>query len=571
MNMEQMNIKSLRNRYQSGTITPRQLIDNIMKRVRSDEDYNIWIAKPDLGFIQKYLEELKTKNPETHPLWGIPFAIKDNIDLAGVETTSACPDYAYMAETNSVVVQRLIDAGAIPIGKTNMDQFATGLVGTRSPYGEVHNAWKPELISGGSSAGSAVAVARGQAAFALGTDTAGSGRVPAALNNIIGLKSSVGAWPTKGSVPACASLDCITVFTNGLEDAYLVDAVVRGMYADDPWSKQYEIPKTARPQKFLIPKEEPVFYGNYADRYKNAWRNAVKRLEKCGLPIETMDYNFFAEASNLLYDGPCVAERWSDLGDFVLQHPDSIFPVTKEILASSCNKQYDASSVYKTQHLLQAYKRKAWNIMKNAVLIMPTCGGTWTRNQVRREPVETNNQMGLYTNHCNLLDMCAIAIPAGYAKDSLPFGVTLFATACEEDLLKGAAEVFLENETVPLAVYGLHMRGFALESQLLNLGAAFHYAARTAPKYRMYRLKTVPEKPGVIPCENGVVLDVEVWDIPLRNLGVFLSLIPSPLGIGKVQLMDGSWVNGFIFDQDPGIQKDDISQFGGWSKAQRNY
>lgn len=438
--MNRISIAKVKAFYKSGTITPQKLIEQIIEASNVDEEYNIWIIKPDLSFIQPYLDELINKSPEQCPLWGVPFAIKDNIDIKGLPTTAACPGYAYEAKEDAIVVKRLLEAGAIPVGKTNLDQFATGLVGTRSPYGEVHNAIKPELISGGSSAGSAVAVARGLAAFSLGTDTAGSGRVPAALNELVGLKPTVGAWPTKGAVPACASLDCITVMANALEDVYMVDSIARGYEETDCWSKKSEIPEASLPIKILLPEEEPVFYGDYAKEYRAAWHTAVVHIKQCGIPIATIDYNFLSKAAKLLYEGPCVAERWADLGEYVAAHPDQVFPVTKEILNSPSKKNYDATSVYKTQHQLREYKHKAYELMKDAVLVMPTCGGTWTREQVRNNPIVTNSDMGRYTNHCNLLDMCAIAIPGERAAEDIPFGITLFATAPNEGLIKGLAQ-----------------------------------------------------------------------------------------------------------------------------------
>lgn len=424
-------------------------------------------------------------------------------------------------------------AGAIPLGKTNLDQFATGLVGTRSPYGETHNALRPELISGDSSSGSAVAVARGQAVFALGTDTAGSGRVPAALHGLIGWKPSLGAWPTLGAVPACASLDCVTVFAHSLDDALLVDRAVRGVHDADPWSHELPEPLPELPAKLVLPKGELGFYGPFAEGYRTAWEAARERALSLGLAVEEVETELFARAAAILYEGPWVAERWADLGDFVESHPGASFPVTEKILRTGACAEYDAASVFRAMHRLQAYKLEARRLLRDAVLLMPTAGGTWTRDEVREDPVGTNRDMGRYTNHCNLLDLCAVAVPAGEAEERTPFGVTLFALAENEGLIAVAAEAFLAGGvgsvpggvsglaadstggtgagaelsaggplpearpgTTLVAVCGLHMRGFPLEKQMLECGAVFVREMSSAPRYQLVKLPTVPAKPG---------------------------------------------------------------------------
>lgn len=486
---EHLTIQWLKKHYITGEITPFEVISEILERVKAHERCNIWIEAPEMKKLMPYIEALGEPDFESRPLWGIPFAVKDNIDLKGYPTTAACPDYSYVPEESATVPARLIEAGAIPLGKTNLDQFATGLVGTRSPYGEVHNALHEELISGGSSAGSAVAVALGEAVFALGTDTAGSGRVPAALNNLIGWKPTVGAWSVKGVVPACASLDCVTVFANNVSDAELVDSIARGFDEDDKWSKKIErtgstLPKEHEktggtlPERVLIPQSEPYFYGPYAERYKEAWNRALKTLKhmgnggqtadsetSCGqnaeqekggsgnpdtgeklFTVTEVDTDFYQEAALLLYGGPCVAERWADLGGFVSSHPDSVFPVTRTILESGNRPDYTAEALYQTLHKLKDYKLRSDKLLKNAVLMFPTCAGTYTRDEVRSNPIDTNSDMGRYTNHCNLLDLCAIAVPMGLMKGNLPFGVTLFAAAENEHLLFGLAELLTDGQ-----------------------------------------------------------------------------------------------------------------------------
>lgn len=570
-----LSIPQLKKKYQSNELTPEGLIQEIIHRAEADKEYNIWITPPTMEMIQPYLDQLKQMDPEQTPLWGIPFAIKDNIDLAGIVTSSGCPEFAYTPNEHATVVKRLIQAGAIPIGKANLDQFATGLVGTRSPYGETKNSLNPKLISGGSSSGSAISVARGMAAFSLGTDTAGSGRVPAALNRLIGYKPSLGAWPVKGLVKACASLDCIGVFANSLSDALLVDEVVRGFESSDPWSKLIKRQSNALPEKICLVQIPPTFFGPFAKAYKQAWEKAIARIEKLGIPIEYIDGTYLAEAAAILYEGPWIAERWAELGEFIRMHENAALPVTEAVLRSGAKPEYNASSLFKAMHKLQAFTQKAQQQLKNAVLIMPTCGGTWTRKEVRENPVEANSLMGLYTNHCNLLDLSAVAIPTEDAAENLPFGITLFSTSENEHLICGLANLFLydhhslqKKETTFVAVCGLHMRGFPLEKQMIEHGAVFIREAKTAPQYKMIKLSTSPPKPGLIrQNKKGTSIEVEIWEMPLSAFGSFVSLIPSPLGIGKVELEDGSEIPGFICEASADQTADDISYTGGWRYA----
>lgn len=442
---EKLTIDWLKQKYAARELSPMEVAEHIVEKAKEYEDYNIWIQKPDIVEMKNYIEKIP-KDCGALPLWGIPFAIKDNIDLKGKPTTAACPDYAYVAEENATVVEKLIQAGAIPVGKTNLDQFATGLVGTRSPYGEVHNALNPELISGGSSSGSAVAVALGMAAFSLGTDTAGSGRVPAMLNNLIGYKPPVGAWSAKGVVPACASLDCVTVFANNVKDAKLVNEQARGVDSAYSYTREFEEPVARLPKKICLAKDGVAFFGPYKDVMEQKWNRAVERLKKSGVEMEYIEYSMFQKAASILYDGPWVAERWKDLHDFVEKNPGKTFPVTETILRSGGNPEYTAVRMFEALHELQEYKAKARKLLADAVLIMPTAGGTFTREQVRQEPITTNSKMGLYTNHCNLLDLCAIAVPENTSDKKLPFGITIFTLAEREDLLLGMAEKFLRME-----------------------------------------------------------------------------------------------------------------------------
>ena len=570
----ELTIDWLQVQYGSGKLKPEQVIEEIIRRSHEDEGMNIWITPPSLERIQPYLDHLKTMDISL-PLWGVPFAIKDNIDLAGTPTTAGCPEYAYVPDRHAAVVERLLNAGAIPVGKTNMDQFATGLVGTRSPYGETHNALNDKWISGGSSSGSAVAVARGQAAFALGTDTAGSGRVPAALNRLIGYKPSLGAWPTKGVVPACASLDCVTVFTHSLQEARIIDVLVRGLEPLDPWSK--EIPRMVDklPEKIYLPEKALKFFGPLAEEYSKAWDAAVERIERLKLPVEYIDYDFFEEAASLLYDGPWVAERWASVGEFIETTPGVTFPVTEQVLRSARTGKHDAASVFTAMHKLQELRMKSNKLLQGAVLVMPTCGGTWTREKVEADPITTNSDMGRYTNHCNLLDLCAVAVPAGDAAAEMPFGITLFSLSGNEHLMDRAAASFLEaavtsvevkrQETMMVAVCGLHMRGYPLEKQMLEYGGQFVRESHTAEKYQMVKLPTIPAKPGLLKKKaGGSAFALELWEMPVASFGVFTSFIPAPLGIGKIELADGTEVSGFICEGYAEEGAEDISAYGGW-------
>ncbi|MGJ7922862.1 allophanate hydrolase [Neobacillus sp. LXY-4] len=569
--LKTLSIYELRDKYLTKQLTPETVIANIISRAEEDSEYNIWITKPSLEWIYPYLERLKEMDPEQTPLWGIPFAIKDNIDLAGIPTTAGCAEFAYTPDADATVVLRLIEAGAIPVGKTNLDQFATGLVGTRSPYGETCNALNPDLISGGSSSGSAVAVARGLAAFALGTDTAGSGRVPAALNRLVGYKPSLGAWPVKGVVPACASLDCVTVFANSLEEALLVDEMARGFDGTDPWSQKINRRENSLPEKICLI-ENPEFFGPFADQYKEAWLKAVEKINKLNIPVEYIDSSYLSEAASILYEGPWVAERWADLGGFILENEGVAFPVTEEVLRSGAKAEFDAASLFKAMHKLQEYKQKAHQQFQNAVLMMPTSGGTWPRSMVRENPIETNSKMGLYTNHCNLLDLCSVAIPAPDAAENLPFGITLFSAKENEHFISGLADLFLNGVPSPVyesttlvAVCGLHMRSFPLEKQMLEHGAEFVREAKTAPNYKMVKLPSTPPKPGLIRKNvDGTSFEIELWQMPLSEFGAFTVGIPVPLGIGKVELEDGSIVPGFICEGAAAEGAEDISYYGGW-------
>lgn len=554
---EHLTIAGLRRAYEKGDLSLRDVASALIDRAGEYASHNVWIVPPTWDFVNPYLEALENMEDEERaqkPLWGIPFAVKDNIDLAGVPTTAGCPAYAYTPECSATVVAKLVDAGAFPVGKTNLDQFATGLVGTRSPYGECENALDPALISGGSSSGSAVAVALGLAAFSLGTDTAGSGRVPAALNGLVGFKPPLGSWSTAGVVPACASLDCVTVFARTLDDCEAVDAVANGPDEACAWSREFDRSAVgAFPHAVYVPRDEPQFYGSFAEEYRDAWHRALDRLEDAarvnGARFERIDTQWLSGIASILYDGAWVAERWSDLGGFVSEHAGDVFPVTRTILESGNRPDLFAADAFAAYHTVFAARARARALLSDAVLVMPTAGGTFTRDEVRADPVRTNSLMGLYTNHCNLCDLVAVDVPAGEASARHPFGITFFASSTSQSTLLSAARAFSASENITVAVCGQHMRGFALHSQLEDLGAEFLRVAKTAPAYHLFALPTDPVKPGLLrSCEGGASIEVELYRMSVTAFGKLVASVPSPLGFGNIELENGEMVKGFLVE-----------------------
>jgi len=429
-----LNIKTLRAQYLSGELTPTMLVDQLNAVIRQEDVNHIWIRRLSIEEMLGYANKLKGIDPASLPLYGIPFAIKDNIDVAGIPTTAACPDYSYLPQKNATVVQKLIDAGAIPVGKTNLDQFATGLVGTRSPYGACKNSINPEYISGGSSAGSAVSVALGMASFSLGTDTAGSGRVPAAFNNLIGHKPTCGLISNSGVVPACRTLDCVSIFAMNAEDAATVFEVAQGFDSLDAYSRQ-PLPDNLIGEsfKFGVPQDDQLeFFGNL-ETWK-LFNDAVKRMESIGGKKVVIDFAPFLETARLLYEGPWVAERYAAIKSFIETKPESMFPVTKQIISGA--KRFTAADTYSAQYHLKALQRvnePIWNDID--VLLTPTAGTIYTIEEVEADPIKTNSDLGFYTNFMNLLDLSATAVPAGFQSNNLPFGVTIAAPAFSDKAL----------------------------------------------------------------------------------------------------------------------------------------
>ena len=585
-----LSITILRQRYLNGETTPTAVADFIANSTSADP-HHVWIHRLPGDKLRENAKALEGRDITALPLYGVPFAIKDNIDLAGVPTTAACPAFAYTPVESAVVVQRLIDAGAMPIGKTNLDQFATGLVGTRSPYGACRNSFNPDYISGGSSSGSAVAVALGHASFSLGTDTAGSGRVPAAFNNLIGHKPSLGLLSARGMVPACRSLDTISVFSLTAEDAQHVLAAAAHFDAQDPFSRAaepYGFDFGAAPAfRFGVPKPSGLrFFGNAG--CEKVFRGAVEKLEALGGSAVEIDLQPFLDAARLLYDGPWVAERYAAIRAFFDAHADEMFPVTREIIGRS--RDWLAADAYAALYRLRELKRiadKVWG--KVDVMVTPTAGTIYTIAQLEADPIQLNSNLGYYTNFMNLLDCAATAVPAGFQPDGLPLGVTLFAPAHQDVPLlhlaaklqracvhtAGATGRGLPDAPAPLttsasgqvkiAVCGAHLSGLPLNHQLLNRGARLVGATRSAPHYKLYALPGgPPHRPGMVRAERGKAIELEVWELPAKEFGSFVAGIAGPLGIGTIELADGSRVQGFVCEAHAAATATDITSYGGW-------
>jgi allophanate hydrolase len=586
-----LSIASLRDRYVKGDLTPTAMVEEVVALAAVDKN-NVWIHRLPVEKLREYAKALEGKDIATLPLYGVPFAIKDNIDLAGVPTTAACPAFAYTPKESALVVQRLIDAGAIPIGKTNLDQFATGLVGTRSPYGACRNSFDPDYISGGSSSGSAVAVALGYASFSLGTDTAGSGRVPAAFNNLIGHKPSLGLLSARGMVPACRSLDTISVFSLTAEDAQWVLAMAVQFDAQDPFSRAvqpYGFDFGAAPKfRVGVPKAANLhFFGNA--QCEGMFRAGVEELEKMGGMAEEVDLQPFLDAAKLLYEGPWVAERYAAIREFFDVHANEMFPVTREIIGKSRN--WLAADAYAALYKLRELKRiadQAWSAVD--VMVTPTAGTIYTIAELEANPIQLNSNLGYYTNFMNLLDYAATAVPTGFQSNGLPFGVTLFAPSHQDvPLLRlasklqracvntagatnrplpeaGAADVTASSSgQVKVAVCGAHLSGLPLNYQLLSRGARLVAATRSASHYKLYALPGgPPHRPGMVRAEGGQAIEVEVWELPAKEFGSFVAGIAGPLGIGTVELADGSRVQGFVCEAHAAANATDITSFGGW-------
>lgn len=535
----------------------------------------------------------RLKAGEALPLFGIPFGVKDNIDVEGLDTTAACPEFAYRPDASAFVVQRLIDAGAIPVGKTNLDQFATGLNGTRSPFGVPACAFDSDFVSGGSSSGSAVAVAKGQVPFALGTDTAGSGRIPAGLNNIVGLKPSRGLLSTRGVLPACRSLDCVSILANTVADSLAVLRPTAIFDEQDPYAReQVDALDGAIPPTFHFGVLAEAVLSRCDLSVQRRYKASVRALESVGGTAVAIDFAPFEEAAALLYEGPWVAERLAALRPFAETRPDSIHPVVRDIVLSG--SRYSAVDAFEGQYRLAALARTADTLFdKIDVMLVPTAPGHPTIQDMLADPVGANSRLGLFTNFVNLLDLAAIAVPAGWSDQGLPIGMTLIGPRFTDGVLASLADSLHRSDaearigasstplahagkvaastasgTVRLAVVGAHLTGQPLNHQLTDRGAAFVSTARTAAGYSLYALPhSKPAKPGLARDGGPGGIEIELWDVPMPEFGSFVAAIPAPLGIGSVELSDGTTVKGFICEAHALAEAADISRFGGW----RNY
>jgi allophanate hydrolase len=570
-----LTLAEVRRHYQSGQRTPEGVVDEIFARIDAEGLAPIWISLADR---HETLRRAKEVDPSL-PLAGVPFAVKDNIDVEGMLTTAACPSFAYGAQRSATVVTRLVEAGALLIGKTNLDQFATGLVGMRSPYGACSNVFDERYISGGSSSGSAVAVARGFCAFSLGTDTAGSGRVPAAFNHLVGLKPTRGLLSTAGVVPACRSLDCVSIFTSNAADAGVVWRIALGFDPADPYSRVFApgpdgAPWPGGPFRFGMPRDEALEFFGDPDT-PALYAKAAERLEALGGVRTFVDFAPFREASALLYSGPWVAERFAAVGDFLLSEPADVHPVVGDIIRSSI--KYSAADAYRAAYRLEALKREAGRQWESVdVLLLPTAGTIYTKQAVLAEPVCLNSNLGYYTNFVNLMDLAAIALPAGFRPDGLPFGVSLIAPAFSDAALIALGERFLNERATALqetpgwisvAVAGAHLTGQPLNHELTGRGARFVKSCRTAPEYRLFALAdTSPPKPALVRERGwaGPGIELEVWAVPEGRFGGFVAAVPPPLAIGSVRLDTGEWVKGFVCEPFALSGAKEITHFGGW-------
>jgi allophanate hydrolase len=577
--------------HRAGKLLPADTIARSYQRIRDHADPAIFISLRDEKDALAEAEGLSAKDTAALPLYGVPVAVKDNIDVLGLPTTAACPAFSYMPSHDATAVARLRAAGAIIIGKTNLDQFATGLVGVRSPYGIPRNPVHGDLIPGGSSSGSAVAVSAGLVPLALGTDTAGSGRVPAMLNNIVGLKPSLGMISTAGVTPACRTLDCVSVFSLTVDDAVTALAAMTGPDGADPFSRDRPLGHVTPMPGHLrlgVPRNgQLIFFGDKTS--EAAYGAALKRWTALGATLVEFDLEPFYETARLLYEGPWVAERYLVIRNLLASAPESIHPVTREITAAGA--RLTAADTFSALYRLQTLRKIAERAFaKLDAVVLPTAPTTYTTAQVLANPIELNSRLGTYTNFVNLLDLCGLALPAAMRSDAVPFGITLLAPAGQDALLASIGRVFhadtrltvgayglpqpplaslparADADDIAIAVVGAHLSGMALNGELKALGAQLFESAVTAPDYKLYALDTAPPKPGMLRVEagRGASIELEVWTLSAAAFGKFVAAVPPPLSIGTIRLADGRSVKGFLVE---GAALDgalDISSFGGW-------
>ena len=575
--------------YRSGAYTPRDLLEPLHNELTTADP--AWISLMDTEQLTAELARLDSLgHASSLPLYGIPFAVKDNINVAGLPTTAACPDFAYQPDEDAFVVARLRALGAIVLGKTNLDQFATGLVGTRSPYGEVPNSFNSDYVSGGSSSGSASVVARGLVPFALGTDTAGSGRVPAGFNNLVGWKPTRGAFSTRGVVPACKSLDCVSLFAQTVTECEQLAALLTQFDARDPYARK--APASGRRRVGQSPRLAiPHSMEWYGDKEQEAaFARSCEQWQAMGAEITCIDFSAMYELARLLYEGPWVAERHAELESFMANHQERMDPVVASIVDSA--RHHTATSAFRAEYRRMALTRQILAVFDEYdALLVPTTPRFPTRQEIADQPVTINSQLGSYTNFVNLADCCALALPAGFRADKLPFGITLIAPAWQESVLAclgtrwqascalplgatgrqvtfdaGQAESSSPSEQI-IAVVGAHLSGMPLNHELTSRGATLLERNRTADHYRLYAIaNSQPPKPALVAAkeQGGAAIELELWSLPKWAWADFMAGIPSPLGLGTITLADGRQVKGFICEPAALIGARDITEFGGW-------
>ena len=593
MLLADLRLDSVRAAYESGSITPRQLILALQEKAATlNPEFHLFIYLLNPGELEPYLQALERREIKDLPLYGVPFSIKDNIDLAGIPTTAACVAYSYTPKRSATIVEQLLALGAIPMGKTNLDQFATGLNGSRSPFGACPNSVLKDYPSGGSSSGSSLAVALGVSSFSLGTDTAGSGRVPAALNNLVGMKASKGLISTAGVVPACRTLDCVTTFTATAREASQLLSLTARLDPRDEYSRSNPLWNdasafgTPRPFRFGVPRTEDLEYFGCSEGPK-LFDDAIERMKALGGEAVPLDLSPFLEAASLLYNGPWVAERYSVAGELMQSNPAAVLPVIRAVLAKA--PAVTGVDTFQAQYRLQQLKAICDKALEGLdCVITPSIGRPVTNAELEAEPVLRNSELGYYTNFVNLLDYAAVAVPSGFMENGLPWGVTLFGRTFTDQYLLSLADALQRQSGLPLigglstelsapagvarndmarvVVCGAHLDGLVLNWQLKQRGARLVQSTQSSPDYQLYALAGGPPfRPGMVRVDqDGVAINVEVWELPSRELGSFLTGIPAPLGLGKVQLADGRWECGFICEA-YGLQgAQNISHLGGW-------
>ncbi len=579
--------------HRAGSVTPAETIARSYRRIRDHDDPAVFISLCDETDAIAEAEKLASRKDAAElPLFGVPVAVKDNIDAVGFPTTAACPAFSTTPTRDSTAVERLRAAGAIIIGKTNLDQFAAGLVGVRSPYGIPKNPIRGDLIPGGSSSGSATAVSAGLVPLSLGTDTAGSGRVPAMLNNIVGLKPSLGMISTAGVVPACRTLDCISVFALTVDDAATAVSVMAGPDPADPFSRDRPLAPIApfpAGVRLGVPRSgQLIFFGD--KKAEAAYGEALERWGVLGASLVEFDLEPFYETARLLYEGPWIAERYLVIRNLLASAPDAIYPVTREITAAGA--RLTAAETFSALYRLQGLRKIAERAFAHLdAMVLPTAPTVYSTAQVLANPIELNSRLGTYTNFVNLLDLCGLALPAAMRSDGAPFGITLLAPAGRDAWLASIGRVFhadtglsvgangvaqpplaplpaSSGEEISIAVVGAHLSGMALNGELQALNGRLIEATATAPDYKLYALSTTPPKPGLlrVAAGKGSAIELEIWSLSASAFGKFVNAIPPPLSIGTIRLVDGRNVKGFLVEPEALGEARDITAYSGWRR-----